>query len=126
MTTIIDDIAGPIAVDMLVDYGAQITITNTSGAFVTASRGVTTTIANQTVYCAPPYPFRGPFREESMVRVGDLVTFVAAQDSSLTFTPVAGHQAAFNSKSYNIVEVDPLYSGLSVVGWNLFLRGGAP
>ena len=119
MTTL-DDKLRPKVVTIIDTYGKSVTFfTGTKTADLaagTVSGGVTQVVVKAT----PPESYSSALVDGSNIRQGDLKITIAAKD--LTFTPIAGQQVTFDSRSFKVVGVMPIYSGDLVAAYTCQLR----
>lgn len=122
MTTFGDEMRD-LAVELIDDdLGIEMTYqTSTMGAFDPATQKATETLASITVKGSPPFPFRDEFIDGDTIQQKDIQTFLAEKD--LTFIPDTNGVIIFNSVTYRILRVEPIYSDEREAAWRLHLRG---
>lgn len=82
---------------------------------------VAETVVATDVKIAPPEPFSIGFADGTLVEAGDMTTLAAAQ--SFVTVPVANRdRLVFDGQRWQIVTVDPIYSGDAVAAYRLQLR----
>ena len=124
MTTPLDDILVPAALNIIDTYGQNATFHITGvdeGDYDPETR--TTTFpaqVNTTRKISPPEPYDKKFVDGSTIQSEDLQTYVAG--SGLTFTPVNGMQVTVQTVIYNIKSVQTLMSGTQIAAYLLQIR----
>lgn len=104
------------------DLGVDMTYqTSTMGAFDPATQKATEALVNIAVKGSPPFPFRDELIDGDTIQQRDMQTFLAEKD--LTFTPDINGVIIFNSVTYRILKVEPIYSDEREAAWRLHLRG---
>ena len=82
---------------------------------------VTETVAAAVIKITPPEPFTIGLIDGTLVEAGDMTTLVAAQE--LSKAPAANRdRLVFASETWQIVAVDPIYSGDAATAYRLQLR----
>jgi len=112
----------PLAAELLTEYGKAATFHVFSGGSYTPASGVgapgTETTQSRTII--PPYEVERSFVDGDTIRIGDMMTGLAAEN--LGFTPVAGMKVTIDSHTWTLVRVHPVYSGERIALYQLFLR----
>ncbi len=85
------------------------------------SGNVTETVVSTEIKITPPEPFTVGLIDGSLVEAGDMTSLVAARD--LTARPAINRdRLVFALESWQIVAVDPIYSGDTATAYRLQLR----
>ncbi len=121
--TVLDDELVPVAKQMLDDFGRDVVYVVDAGVFDPATSTVTDSKTDEAVKIVPPFPYERRFEDGDTIVEGDMLSYMAAQNSPVT--PILGATIKDGSQHWKIVNVDPIYSGNSLALWKLQLRGGA-
>lgn len=120
--TQLDTVFLPLATELLTEYGKAATFHAYTGGSYTPSTG-TGSPGSETQYSKkiiPPYNVDLSFVDGDTIRVGDMMTGLAAEN--LEFTPVEGMKVTVESQAWSVVKVQPVYSGESIALYQLILR----
>ena len=102
-------------------FGATASLETVTKTDDLASGKVTETVAAAAIKITPPEPFTVGLIDGTLVEAGDLTTLVAAQ--GLGAAPAANRdRLVFAAEAWQIVAVDPIYSGDAVTAYRLQLR----
>lgn len=127
----LDNILRPVAASLITAFGATLTYIRTSETFDAETGKSTVTETSLSVVGTPPVPlskrlasgesFRAVLGEVfDVVEAGDLITTIKAL--GLGFEPVIGDLIIFNGVRWQIVRIDPLYSGELPAAFTLQIR----
>lgn len=105
------------AIDLF-ETTAQLRRTNSS--YVESTDVETQTQTNVSLMCSPPERYKQWEIDGTSIKLGDLWTYIAAND--VPFTPDTACQFVFNSIIYSVVRVVPHHSGNLVAAYELQLR----
>lgn len=121
MATELDLELGPVVVELLTEFGKDITFTIGGDNDYDPKTGITDQDGQTTVVLkgSPPTPVRY-FGGDSVAREGDSRTYIAS--SGLTFTPKPGLVVEIDSEKWQVVSVTPIYTGELVGAYGLLLR----
>lgn len=103
-------------------FGKSVTLRIvTAGSYDPATRTATNSDADQTVNAVITNPPAGSqFRESGTVRLGDRMVTIPAKN--LTTVPDTSSLVVIDSREYEVVEVNPVYSGDQVAIYELLVR----
>lgn len=120
--TDLDDKLIPRVKTIIEDLGKELTFTESTGGTYNPATGEVTgeTNTDYAVKCSPPDQYEARFVNNDTIKVGDVRTFLPSQN--LSFTPVRGMKVVFDSLSWKVLELRPIYSGDSIVVYELQLR----
>lgn len=122
MATELDLELGPVVVELINEFGKDITFTIGGDNDYDPKTGITDQDGQTTVVVkgSPPAPVRRFFGADAVAREGDSKTFIAS--SGLTFTPKPGLVVEIDSEKWQVVEVTPIYTGELIAAYGLILR----
>jgi len=104
------------------DLGVDMTYQTTEkGAFDPATQLATETPVSFVVKGSPPFPFEDRYVDGDIIQQKDVQTILAERD--LTFVPDIDGIMIFNSVTYRVLRVFPIYSDSREAAWRLHLRG---
>lgn len=110
-----------LAARLIDTFGATASLETVSKTDDLASGKVSESVSATAVKITPPEPFAIGAIDSTLVQAGDVTTLVAAQGTSAT--PVANRdRLVFAAQTWQIVAVDPIYSGDAVAAYRLQLR----
>lgn len=113
----------PMAVEMLAEFGKQVTFRVYPEAVYDPETGKNTIgePADYTVKAIPPYSYEAKYIDGDTVLAGDMQTGIAA--SGLEFTPKPSEtKVVIDSVEWSIVSVQPQYSGEQIAVYLIQLR----
>lgn len=116
----LDTVFRPLAERLIEQFGMSMTYIQLAESFDATTGKVTTTETQHSVIGTPPVPlskrlasgesYRAVLGEVfDTVEAGDLITTLKAQN--LGFTPALGDRLVYNNSTWQVVRVDPTYSG---------------
>jgi len=110
-----------LAARLIDQFGATASLETVTKTDDPATGKVAETVSAASVKLTPPEPFSiGPI-DGSLVEAGDMATLVAAP--GLNAAPTANRdRLVFASEAWQIVAVDPIYSGDAAAAYRLQLR----
>lgn len=122
--TVFDTKMRALAVKLINKFGLDITWTSEVIVFNPLTQeGVRTPIA-VTIKASPPLSFSEFMVDGNVVQKDDFKMFIAATTSEdLSFTPEIGGEVEFDSKKFEVLDVNPLYSGEKVAAYEVHCRG---
>lgn len=131
MPGLLDGIMRNTAERLIESFGGPITYIQTTETFDASVGKTTQTEVAVTVISTPPVPlskrlasgqdYRAVYGEVfDTVQAGDLITTLKAQN--LGFVPAIGDKIIFNGSRWQIVRVDPLYSGALAAAYTVQMR----
>lgn len=119
--TALDDALIPVVLQLITDFGKDMTFTVISSESFDASTGsVTTTDSTVTIKGSPPSPYEERYIDGDLIQDGDAEVFIAS--SGLTFTPENGQVVTFDSERWVVQKVGKVFSGESIAAYRLQLR----
>lgn len=103
-------------------YGKTVIFSVYPDAAYDATTGVNTqgTASQYAKKVIPPYPVEDKYIDGDLIRAGDMLTGVAAQD--IEFTPEPGVEVSIDSKTWKVIKSNPIYCNEKVVLYILQLR----
>jgi hypothetical protein len=116
----LDTVFRPLAERLIEQFGMSMTYIQVAESFDATTGKVTATETQHSVVGTPPVPlskrlasgesYRAVLGEVfDTVEAGDLITTIKAQN--LGFTPALGDRLVYNDSTWQVVRVDPTYSG---------------
>lgn len=110
-----------LAARLIDQFGATASLETVTKIEDLASGKVTETVVAAVVKITPPEPFTMGLIDGTLVEAGDMTTLVAAQ--GLSASPAASRdRLVFANEVWQIVAVDPIYSGDAATAYRLQLR----
>jgi len=110
-----------LAARLIDKFGADASLETVTKTDDLATGKVTESVSAAVVKITPPEPFTVGLIDGTLVEAGDLTTLVAAQ--GLSATPAANRdRLIFASETWQIVAVDPIFSGDAATAYRLQLR----
>ena len=105
---------------LIAKYGKQVVFTKTTPGTFDPVSGTTTgaTSTDTTIKVAPPSSFDIKEVNGTSIQTGDVKVSVAALD----YVPDISQTVTFDSNTYNIISVSPVYSGDAVAKYDCQLR----
>jgi hypothetical protein len=127
----LDSVLRPVAANLIEQFGMGMTYIRTTEAFNAVTGKTVVTEVSTSIVGTPPVPlskrlasgesFRAVLGETfDTVEAGDLITTVKAL--GLGFVPVIGDKINFNASVWQIVRIDPLYSGALAAAYVVQMR----
>lgn len=131
MPGLLDNVMRPVAERLIESFGGPLTYIRTTETFDPDSGKTSQSEVESTVIGTPPVPlskrlasgenFRAVYGEVfDTVQAGDLITTLKALN--LGFTPVIGDKVIFQGTRWQIVRIDPLYSGALAAAYTIQMR----
>ena len=121
MPTQFDKIFRPLAKTLINDtFGTTATLRQVTKTFNNVTSQATETNTDTTVKISPPVPV-AESRVGGVVEAGDAVTKIAAQGLAVRPNPT-DYKLVWDSKVWQIVQVNPRFSGDQVAVYELILR----
>lgn len=119
--TILDDSLIPGVQDLLDELGKAATLRHVTASTYNPTTGAASkTTTDEAVKITPPSGYPAGMIDGDLVRHGDVKCLVAAQD--LTNIPAEDDRVVYDSQTFGIVTVAPIYSGEQVCAYKLQLR----
>lgn len=102
-------------------FGATAMLETVSKSDDLVSGNVTESVSSVELKITPPEPFTIGLIDGTLVEAGDMTTLVAAKN--LSVAPVANRdRLVFAGERWQIVAIDPIYSGDEATAYRLQLR----
>lgn len=103
-------------------YGKTVVFQEVGSSVYDPTTGKTTdsSITNHSVKVTPPSPYSHRLVDGDLIQVRDVQIILPSKN--LTFTPTQGMQVTIDSEAFDILEINPLYSGDSICAYDLQLR----
>lgn len=123
--TAFDDKMVATALRLIDKYGTTFTVAD-HGIFnydPNTGSGIQTSAAPTTITAVAPFPYDQGFVDHDLIQTGDARTWVAA--SGLAITLKVGMIITVGPENWRVVSIRTVFSGGSVVLYELQLRGGA-
>ncbi len=110
-----------LAARLIERFGATASLETVAKTDDLATGKVTESVSANSVKITPPEPFSVGLIDGTLIEAGDMTTLVAAQ--GLSAAPVGNRdRLVFANEAWQIVTVDPIYSGDSVAAYRVQLR----
>ena len=110
-----------LAVKLTNDFGGTATLETVTKTHIPATGLTSETVTTQSVKISQPEPFEIGAIDGTLVQEGDMTTLLAAK--GLTNVPVANEsRLIFDTETWQITGVDPIYSGDQVAAYQMRLR----
>lgn len=109
-----------VAEQLIERFGGAGTYRRVVETFSAATGQVSKTETLHSVISTPPEPYNQNRIDGDVVQVGDLRTMLKAQN--LGFVPSVGDLFTFNGTTWQVVRVEPLYSGAQAAAYEIQLR----
>jgi hypothetical protein len=120
MTGKLDSIMVPLADSLITDFGKTATYKQVTSTFSASTGKTTSTETPSTVIVTPPAPYKQNRIDGTVVQTGDVTCNIAGQ--AISFTPQIGDRINLNSLDWQIVGVNPVFSGEQIALYKLQLR----
>ena len=120
MTGKLDAVMVPLAKNLISDFGATVTYTQTTETFDPGTGKTSVTEVASSVIITPPEPYKTGRINETTIQTGDMMSSIAA--AGISFVPVIGDKVLFAGAEWQLVGIDPVYSGELPAMYNLQLR----
>lgn len=119
--TVLDTTIAAKVVSVLAKYGKSIDFYVTTGATYSPATGSVTggSTAVNTVKGAPPYPYARQFINGDTILEGDARTLIAKPS---TWAPKPEMKVVFDSTTWRVVSVEPIYSGDAIAAYAVQMR----
>ncbi len=101
-------------------YGTNAVFTANAGDYDPTTGTVDSDTATHTAKVTPPQQYKQHLIDGDVIRIGDAQVYLPAQD--LTFTPAIGIMVSVAGSSWQIMNVNPIYTGDNVALYELQLR----
>lgn len=113
-----------VAVKLINKFGLDITWTSESYVYDPLTQEGIRTPTAVTVKASPPMKFSEKMVDGDVVQKDDFIIFLAATTvEDLSFTPIIGGLVEFNSKKFEVLNVNPVWSGEQVAAYEVHCRG---
>ena len=110
-----------LAKNLIADKGKVVTVVRETRTFVPATGKNTTVVTNYSAKISPPAPFNQNRINDTTIIQGDMSCLLAAKGFAITPT-ARTDKMLFDGTTWQIVAVNPIYSGEQVAAWELQLR----
>jgi len=122
VSTKLDIKLAAVAKKIIAKHGKNVVIKTFGTDSYDRSTGVTTRSSptNHTVKASPPEKFDDKYIDDDLVKESDCFVYVARQD--LVPTLIKGLEVTFDSVTWKIERIIPLYSGEDIAAYQLHLR----
>ena len=122
--TVFDTDMRAVAVELIDEFGLDITWTSEAIVFNTLTQEGVRTPTAVTVKASPPMNFSEFMVDNDVVQKDDFMMFLAATTvEALSFTPSIGGQVEFGSKKFEVLDVNPMWSGEQIAAYEVHCRG---
>tara|TARA_R100000152_G_C6759123_1_gene183034 strand:- start:595 stop:963 length:369 start_codon:yes stop_codon:yes gene_type:complete len=103
-------------------YGKSVVFTVPGSSTYAPSTGKVTegSVVTHTVNVTPPEQYDRRYVDGELVQARDVQVILPAKN--LAFTPDLGMKVTFDSEAFDIVSLNPLYSGTSICAYEVQLR----
>lgn len=118
MTTEIDDIAVPAALELINEFGINATFIAETKVYDDVTQSTTSTATTIVRKVSPPQEAK-TWRDGEVLRESKALVYLAA--SGLTFTPAIGMKVTIDGTSYGITKAVAIRSGELIAIWELRL-----
>jgi hypothetical protein len=116
----LDGVMVPLAKNLIADFGGPVPYTQVTETFDISTGKTTKTEVVSSQSVTPPEPYKTGRIDGDVIRMGDMKTLIA--DSGLGFVPSMGDNLLYSGVEWQIVAVDPVYSGQLTAMYELQLR----
>lgn len=117
----LDALFRDLAKTLIADFGTTATLRSTTATYSAATGKNSETTSDVSVEISPPAPVSANRINDTTVLVGDMECLVAAK--GLTGVPTLNRDTLiFGGFTWDIVGVDPIYSGDDIAAYTLRLR----
>lgn len=116
----LDSVMVPLAKQLIGDFGKTVTYKVRTNSFDVDSGKTTFTETESSAVIAPPEPYKQNRIDGTVVQQGDVMTSIA--QSAISFVPKISDRVLLNSVDWEVVGVNPVYSGELVAMYELQLR----
>ena len=120
MTGKLDAVMVPLAKNLIADFGGPVVYTRITEVFNASTGKTTKTETTSAPPITPPEPYKTGRIDGTVVQMGDMKTLIA--DSGLGFIPAIGDNLQYTGVEWQIVGINPVYSGVLVAMYELQLR----
>jgi hypothetical protein len=110
----------PLANQLIGDFGKTVTYKQRASSFDPSTGKTSFTETASSAIIAPPEPYKQNRIDGSTIQNGDAMTSVAG--SAISFVPEIGDRVLMNGVDWNVVAVNPVFSGELVAMYELQLR----
>ena len=116
----LDGVMVPLAKKLIGDFGKTVTYKQLSSSYDASTGKTTSAETASSAVIAPPAPYRQNRIDGSTIQNGDVTSSVAA--SAIAFVPAIGDRVDLNAVDWQVVGVNPVFSGELVALYELQLR----
>lgn len=121
MSTALDNKILPKVLEVINRVGVNVTLKTATKTYNPTTRVTTeSNVSNVVVKASPPTPATKEMMPGETYVVGDQVIYIAGKGA--TATPVLGMEVTSKSQVFQIVALNPLYSGDDIAAWECFIR----
>jgi len=120
MTGKLDSVMVPLAVNLIGDFGGTVTYTQVTEAFNALTGKTTSTEVESSVIITPPEPFKTGRIDGTVIQNGDMASNIAA--AAISFVPAIGDKVQYAGDEWQVVGINPLYSGALPAMYELQMR----
>lgn len=116
----LDSVMVPLAKQLIGDFGLTVTYKVRSNSFDVTTGKTTFTESSSSAIITPPEPYKQNRIDGSVIQQGDVMTSIA--QSAISFVPTISDRVLFNSVDWEVVAVNPIFSGEQIAMYELQLR----
>lgn len=116
----LDSVMVPLANKLIGDFGLTVTYKQVTTSFDVSTGKTTDTEATSSAVVAPPEPYKQNRIDGTTIRNGDIMTAIA--QSAIAFTPAINDRVTLNGVDWEVIAVNPVFSGEQVAMYELQLR----
>lgn len=116
----LDSVMVPLANALIGDFGKTVSYKQRASSYDAASGKTTFTETVTSAIIAPPEPYKQSRVDGSVVQMGDVMTAIAG--SAISFVPEISDRVLLNDVDWQVVGVNPVFSGELVAMYELQLR----
>ena len=116
----LDGVMVPLAKNLIADFGGPVVYARVTETFDADTGKTTQSETTSSPSITPPEPYKTGRIDNDVVQMGDMKTLIA--DSGLGFVPAIGDNLQYSGVEWQIVGVNPVYSGQLPAMYELQLR----
>jgi len=116
----LDSVLVPLANKLVNDFGKTVTYKQRVSSYDATTGKTTFTETESSAIITPPEPYRQNRIDGTTIQAGDAVANIAG--SSISFVPAISDRIDLNGSDWQVVRVNPVFSGEEVAIYELQLR----
>ncbi len=117
----LDSVMGPLATNLIADFGGPVTLTRTVKVYDATTGKTTDTATTFRVNLSPPFPYTRERINGTLIQTEDLWAYIPASASSGA-PDGKTDQITLKGVVYKVVTVKPIYSGVEIAMYEVQLR----